>query len=114
VRELLLVRESLDRGWLRLKPGGRNAEPDWSGLPDSLSAAGGKKDMRKLSPWQIEKLARQAETWRLPELRLARYWLVELRERLVSSTAPGGVLLEAALLRCVASPSQRRAAKPAA
>jgi DNA polymerase III delta subunit len=113
VRELLLVRESLDRGWLRLKPGGRNAEPDWSGLPDSLSAAGGKKDMRKLSPWQIEKLARQAETWRLPELRLARYWLVELRERLVSSTAPGGVLLEAALLQCVASPSQRRAAKPA-
>ena len=44
----------------------------------------------------------QAVRYTLNELRRARHVLIELREKLVSSSAPPEILLEMALLRLVA------------
>ena len=100
VRDLLLAREALDRGWVAL--GGRDVR--WGAFPPEVEewfADDPKSDVRKVNSWRYRRIVEQASKWRLNELRLARYRLVEMREQIVSSAIPQDFLLESTVLRCI-------------
>ena len=100
VRDLLVMREALDRGWVARE--GRGLR--WGALPPDVEewfGADPRSDFRQGSSWRSSRIADQAARWRLNELRFARFRLVELREKLVSSSLPGEFVMESTLLRCI-------------
>lgn len=115
VRDLLILREALDRGWLKAGSGNSSNPPAWGPLPAEIDAwfAAGSNDLRKQHWFRLTRLIEQAVRWRLVELRRARWRLVELREKLVSTGLPAGYLVESTLLRVIESaPPRRTAAAP--
>lgn len=97
LRDWLVLRQAQDLRWLQ--PGGR-----WSAaLPAEAEAALAAlpKDPRSLPGFILRKNAEQAANYSLNELRRARHILIELRVKLVSSSAPPDVLVESALLRII-------------
>jgi DNA polymerase-3 subunit delta len=102
VRDLLVLRVAIDRGWLQARPGGRGASCRWNDpLPAEAEAvlAALPRDPRKTSSYMLSRAAGQALNYRLNDLRRLRHALIGVREQLVSSSLPGGLLLQLALLR---------------
>lgn len=100
VRDLLLARDALDRGWVVRE--GRSIR--WNALPQEIEEwfeNDPKSDVRAGSAWRFSRIVDQASRWRMNELRLARYRLVELREQMVSSSLSPEFLLESTMLRCI-------------
>lgn len=113
IRELMILRQAMDQGWLQ---NGRWCEPlppMADGLLRSLA-----RDPRALPPFILRKNGPQAANYTLNDLRRARHELIELREKLVSSSAPPEMMVEMTLLRLarrgVAARRARGAAAPAA
>jgi DNA polymerase III delta subunit len=98
--ELMIVREALDRKWAT--PGGY-AGLNWTSLPPDIAAwfDSQESDFRKLPSFRITKAVDQAGCWSLRELRAARHLLLELREKLVSSSLPQEWLMEMYLIRAL-------------
>jgi DNA polymerase-3 subunit delta len=113
IRDLLVLRQAMDQHWLEVREGERGATCRWKEpLPagaDALLAAL-PRDPRSVAPFVQKKIAAQAVRYTLAELRRARLLLMELREKLVSSSTPPEALLEGALLRVV---GWRKSAGPA-
>lgn len=103
VRDLLLFRQMLDRGWLRVPAGAgrRAAALDWEALPDAALPILDRlvNDPRKMNPFFAGRLLDQAKSYSLRELRNARHMLIVVRERIVSSGLPPEALLEISLCR---------------
>jgi len=105
IRELLVLRQAIDQRWLVAHESERGPYCKWN---ENLPAAADQllaslpRDPRSVRPFIQSKTAVQATRYTLNELRRARHVLIELRERLVSSSAPQEVLIETALLRVVA------------
>jgi DNA polymerase-3 subunit delta len=98
MRDLMLYREALDQGWLRI--GGRQAE--WGGMPEeseALLAAVFKRDPRSIHPFVVGKMAGQARLYTAAELRRNQRLLMEAHESLVSSRVSGQTVLELTLVR---------------
>lgn len=113
VRDMLVLREALDRKWLTVQSG-RVPRADWrTDLPTEAATilAGLDPDPRTRTAWQLGRPAMQAQNYTLNELRKARHLLIELREKLVSSSLPEAFLIETTLLKIVAQPP--RAARKA-
>lgn len=112
LRELLILREALERKWVVAEPGGAAPRPVWKPLPPAIEAwfAAAESDFRKQSPFRQGKALAQAGGWSLRELRLARHLLLEVREALVSSSLPGDYLLEMAVMRMLGLPRRTGAA----
>lgn len=106
LRDLLIVREALDRGWAVSSGSGGSVQLAWKAVPPDIEAwmTAGDGDFRALNPYRQGRLAAQAGRWTLRELRLARHQLLELREALVSSPLPAELLIENALLRMAGRP----------
>ena len=81
-------------------------------LSGELAFGAGTGDLRKQSPFRTARLAGQAANYTLNELRAARHYLMEMRERMVSTALDGGFLLETTLLRIVGPPRRARQAAP--
>ncbi len=109
VSELLTVRELLDRKWATSEGYGGLR---WGTMPPEITAwfDGQEKDMRRWPAFRLGKLVTQAATWRLRELRVARHLIIELREKLVSSSLPQEWLTETYLLRAIGRQPPRQGA----
>ena len=116
IRELIVLRYAIDRQWLQAHESERGPFCKWNeNLPpeaDQLLAAL-PRDPRKTAAFIQKRAAVQATHYTLIELRRARHVLIELREKLVSSSAPPEVLIETALLRLVAKPPAAAGARSA-
>lgn len=106
VRELLVLREAYDRKWIYGGKGGgcgwaASLPPDASLLLNSLPV-----NPKTLNAWAMKKKLPHALNYTLQELRVARFRILELREKLVSTGLPEMFLLETALLRIIGMPKR--------
>ncbi|MGN0846615.1 MAG: DNA polymerase III subunit delta [Kiritimatiellia bacterium] len=97
-RELVVYRDALDNGWLT--PYGTWAKTLPPDVAEALDAAGIGPGVSRGS-WAVRNGARNAKAFTLNELRAARFRMLKVRERLVSSTADDS-LVDQELLRIVA------------
>ncbi len=114
VRELLVLREAHDRKWVF---GGTGGACGWSSsLPPEASVLLGVLPVNPkiTNAWALKKRLPYALNYTLQELRVARFRILELREKLVSTALPEMFLLETALLRLIARPKAKAAAAPSA
>lgn len=113
VRELLVLREAHERKWVY---GGTGGSCGWSSsLPPEAVAM---LDALPVNPktvnaWALKKKLPYALNYTLQELRVARFRILELREKLVSTALPEMFLLETALLRTIGNPRKAAARLPA-
>lgn len=106
LRELLMYREAMDQGWVRLRSSGSYETGEWAGVPAAAEAALGvafKRDPRTVHPYVVGKLARQALRTPVETLRENQRILVEAYEDLASSRIPEQTVLELMLLRMMAA-----------
>ena len=103
IRELIIYREALDRGWLKEGyGGGRGSSYKWAELDpetDSWFTSHLKTDPRKIHPFRVGILAEQARSFSLPELRKGLTIVTDAHESLVSTRVPAGMVLELSLIR---------------
>ena len=111
-RDLALLRESLDRGWVRA--GGY--EPEWDVPPDVASQfdALGDRSPRRLHPYRAKLLIEQAARFRAPELSRIRSEILKVREQLVSGFSDPELLLELLVLKLVSVRTRAPAPRPVA
>lgn len=110
IRDLLLYRELLDNRWV--VPSSGYGNPGWREMPPEIDAVlknSGDRDPRSTHPFRAAKLLEQAAYYSRRELQAAQQIVLAAHEQLVSSSAPGPMLLELALMRIM----RRRAAAPA-
>jgi DNA polymerase III subunit delta len=100
-RDLLLLREALDRGWLRLRETDRGVRLDWSATTPEADAALGElaRDPRKLHWFSAGKLAAQAKRFSRAELRTALARIQDAHTGLVTRNVPEDTALELLLIR---------------
>lgn len=106
VRELLVLREAYDRKWLYGKKGGACG---WNAsLPPEASVLLGALPVnpKSTNAWALKKKLPHALNYTLQELRVARFRILELREKLVSTGLPEQFLLETTLLRIIGAPKR--------
>ena len=107
IRELIVLRYAIDQRWLQAGENSYGLFCKWNeGLPPEADQLLGSlsRDPRKTAAFIQRRAAVQATRYTLPELRRARHLLIELREKLVSSSAPPEILIETTLLRLMAKP----------
>ena len=100
IRELLLYREALDKGWLVVH-GGRDTV-EWGAVPeevDRVLSSVLKRDPRTLHPFAAAKLCRQARAYSAAALRRNQRILMRTYETLVSSRITESTVLELTLVR---------------
>ncbi len=107
-RYLLLFREALDQGWIRVAPGSRGPVLVETGERDPESdayrqALAGDKGA-SLHPFQKARLAAQAVPYTLSEIVERRAWILETRRRMVSATLHETLALEYLVIRMCRSP----------
>jgi len=106
VRELLVLREAYDRKWIY---GGKGGSCGWaSSLPPEATVLLGALPVnpKTMNAWAMKKKLPHALNYTLQELRIARFRVLELREKLVSTGLPEMFLLETTLLRIIGSPKR--------
>ena len=101
VRELLVLREAYDRKWAYGSKGGScgwNASlpPEAVALLNVLPV-----NPKSMNAWAMKKKLPHALNYTVQELRVARFRILELREKMVSTSLPEMFLLETALLRII-------------
>lgn len=112
VRELIILREAHDRKWVF---GGTGGACGWSSsLPPEAAVLLGTLPVnpKATNAWALKKKLPHALNYTLHELRVARFRILELREKLVSTALPEMFLLETVLLRLIASPRAKTAPAP--
>ncbi|HOE61714.1 MAG TPA: hypothetical protein P5125_09400 [Kiritimatiellia bacterium] len=106
VRELLVLRAAYDRKWLTTSGWQRDLPPE---AVEQLAAL--PVNDKTMSAWMLKKRMPQVLAYSLQELRGARFRLLDLREKLVSTGLPERFLIETVLLRIMA---RRAVSRPAA
>ncbi|MEI6212373.1 MAG: hypothetical protein WCR06_12200 [bacterium] len=104
VRDLIVLRYAMDQRWLEARETEHGPFCKWKeNLPEAADQLLGAlpHDPRRVVAFIQRKIAIQATRYTLIELRRARHALLELREKLVSSSAPPEILVETTLLRLV-------------
>ena len=97
-RELYIYREALDNGWLTPYGGwARNIPPD---VVQDLDDAGVGPNVSR-GDWAVKRGAKNAKSFSLGELRLARFLILQAREKLVSSGGSTQSLVTQELLRAI-------------
>ena len=109
IRDLLGLRECMDRRWARIGGSGWQKTVEWSLPPegDALIASIG-KDVRKQHPFRVFLLADQAQRFTVQELVRCQRLVVETHEAMVTGSVDDALLLETMLVRLMGG--QRRAA----
>ncbi len=115
VRELLVLREAHDRKWAYGKKGAScgwssSLAPEAAALLNALPV-----NPKTLNSWAMKKKLPHALNYTLQELRVARFRILQLRERMVSTALPEMYLLETTLLRIMGKrPPTAASTRPAA
>ena len=110
VRELLVLREAFDRKWAYGSKGGScgwntNLPPEATALLNVLPV-----NPKSMNAWAMKKKLPHALNFTLQELRVARFRILELREKMVSTALPEMFLLETTLLRIIGNKQKAAAA----
>jgi DNA polymerase-3 subunit delta len=105
IRELMIYREAMDRGWLVDQGGGvgsgRKTGVEWKKLPEDVDGLMSRrlgKDPRQTHPYRAGLLARQAKRFSMPELRRNQRRVMETYEQLVSGQAQASTAIEVLLI----------------
>lgn len=101
IRELLVLREAYDRKWVY---GGDGRSAGWSAnLPPEAEALLAALPINKssLSGYVMRMRLPHALNYTIQELRVARYRVLDLREKLVTTGLPEMLLVETTLLRII-------------
>ena len=102
IRELLVLREAYDHKWIsRAGNWSSNLPAEADMLLKSLPG-----NYRSMNAWKLKKSMGYALNYTQQELRVARFRMIELREKLVSTGQPEMFLLETALLRVMVHKSK--------
>ncbi|MEI6563049.1 MAG: hypothetical protein WCO42_01935 [bacterium] len=110
MRDLILYREALDKGWVRIKGGGARETAEWVGVSDEAAVVMSsilKRDPRTVHPFVVTKMAQQARRYSAVELRRNQSLLMESNETLVTSRVANQTVLELMLIRLM-TPSRGR------
>lgn len=103
IRELLVLREALEKKWLRPERDERGrVRYSWAGLPqeaEDILADKFSRDPRSIHPFRLVKLVEQARQYRKRELYQALQEAVATQKQLVTTSLPAELLLEALLLK---------------
>jgi len=100
-----VLREAYDRKWIsRSGNWSSNLPVEADMLLKSLPG-----NYRTMSTWQLKNNLAFALNYSQQELRVARYRIIELREKLVSSSQPEMFLLQMALLRVMKTKTDKSA-----
>ncbi len=109
IRDLLLYREAIDQGWLRVKPSYRDGVlAEWGTLSpeaEKVLTVALKRPPRSIHPFAAGKLAKQAQNFTAGQLRRIQKLVVETHEAMVSSGVPQSTVLEFMLIRAIGSRS---------
>lgn len=105
VRDLIVYREAMDKGWIQ---GGKDRRgrfsAAWGALPPDVEAAFKEhfgRDPRSAHPFRIGVLAGQASRFSTRELRVFLRAVTRAHQKLVSSSVPAGILLELLLVSMI-------------
>lgn len=102
-RHLLIFREALDNRWIRINAGRNNYSALVKGaIPESMERLLSQaltSDKGKMTPYVQGKLATDANAFTYEELVNCRQLILETRRALVSSTAPGSILLQLLIIK---------------
>lgn len=99
IRDLMIYREALDKGWL--KPG-RGNTMEWREVPrevDTMFSEEFNKDPRSMHPYRVGLLASQAGLFSCQELQECRKAVLDAHVKLVSSAVPQPMRLELLLIK---------------
>jgi len=110
VRELLVLREAHDRKWVY---GGKGSACGWSNSlsPEATALLSVLPvNPKSMNAWAMKKKLPHALNYTLQELRVARFRILELREKMVSTALPEMFLLETTLLRIIGNKHKAAAA----
>jgi DNA polymerase-3 subunit delta len=105
IRELMVYREALDRGWLQERKGYRGINFEWAKLSPELEtrfAQDFSKDPRATHPYRIGILAGQAKLFSQKDLRKCQQSVIDAHRKLISSRVPQPVILDLLLIRMLA------------
>lgn len=111
LRELMIVREALDKGWLHVDGRGGRSSATWN-LPREIEEVFdrlGRRDPRKIHPYRMGRIISQGRLFSLSELAAARIDALAAHERIVSTGVPQSLILELlfAKLLCVTASRNR-------
>jgi len=96
-RNLVVLREALDRGWLTYNGWKSGLDPAVCARLDEAGVGPGVERRN----WIVRENAAAAGRYTMAELRVARWRLLKLREKLVSSSGSADVLLPVEILRII-------------
>jgi DNA polymerase-3 subunit delta len=116
MRELSLLREAIDRGWLTGKGGPRRGSARWTEIPedaDRLFSEAFERDPRTTHPYRLGLLVEQARRFSVPQLRRFQYEIVETHRACVREGMPQNIALELLLIRMLAPASGSRRGRDA-
>lgn len=102
MRELVLYREALDKGWLTVRGGGGRETVEWGAVPEDAELVLSsvlKRDPRTVHPFVAGKLCRQARAYSAAALRRNQRILMRSYESLVSSRISESTVMELLLVR---------------
>ena len=103
IRDLMIYREAIDRGWMR--EGRRPDSWEWGRVPAEAETVYAKelaRDPRRTHPYRASLLGKQAKLFSMGELRRSLRAAVAAHRQLVSSSLPQSFVLETLLLRTLA------------
>jgi DNA polymerase-3 subunit delta len=111
VRELLIYREALEKGWLMNKSGGGRPGLAWGDVPPEAELAFSEhmgRDPRKIHPFRVSLLADQARKFSRKRLMYCLRQVTDAHAKLVSSRIPKEMTLELLLIRMLATARKPR------
>ncbi len=110
LRDLIVLRQCLDKRWIRFYRKGEWVNADWSAGPEADDWLKGlPKDPRAMNKFRVGFMVEDASRFTLDELLRAHRLITEAHERMVSAPVPADILLEH-LLISVMRPEKSRAA----
>lgn len=104
IRDMIVVREAVDRGWIRNGNWSANIPPEEAVILQTLPV-----NPKTMNSWRLRKILPFVGRFTMRELRIARYLLITMREKLVSSSLPEMFLLQTTILKII---GKRRTAVP--
>jgi len=100
IRELMIYREAMDKGWLRVQKREKGTSAQWGELPPEAEAAFGAmaRNPRSVHPYRAAKLAEQASLFTAGSLRKCQAAVIAAHGKLVSTRLPKPTVLELLLV----------------
>jgi len=101
LKDLLIVKECMKRGWLRVERNGRYTNTHWDSdtEADNLLGVLGKADPRKMHSFRLSKLAEQAQAFSLKSLEQARAEAYAQYEKLFYMNVSQELLVELFIIK---------------